>query len=104
MVHQRGLGWGYLGMAAARSAGGVVTFGLMVLAVQKQGLLPLVWAYERHKAPPVLHRPSLCRFLRVALPAALVMWLEWWASEFVIMAPHVRYNPYWSSTSTVFEQ
>uniref|UniRef100_A0A7S0IRK3 Protein DETOXIFICATION n=1 Tax=Calcidiscus leptoporus TaxID=127549 RepID=A0A7S0IRK3_9EUKA len=81
MVHPRGFGWGYLGMAAARSAGGTVTFGLMVLAIQKHGLAPLIWAYDRHKAPPVLQGSSLCHYLRITLPAALVMWCEWWAFE-----------------------
>ena len=82
-VHPAMLNWGYLGMAAARAAGGVVQLTLIsgiLIAQRRQGA---VW-----KLPPPserLERVLVCRgiaqFVIVALPGALMMWVEWWAFE-----------------------
>ena len=39
-------------------------------------------------APAVLGCAALCSFLAVALPGALIMWLEWWSVATLHPHPH----------------
>ena len=89
-VHPRLGGMGYLGMAAARSCGGAVCLLLMVLLIRRAKLQPLVWrlpppptsphsppASSAGAAARVLSGAELLRFIKLALPSACVMWIEW---------------------------
>lgn len=83
-VHPKLLNWGYLGMAAARSAGGVLQFGLLVAIIISQKRQALVWRRAQYAGRPLeraLTRHGLCTFLAVALPSACILWVEWWSFE-----------------------
>ena len=82
-VHPDLLDWGYLGMAAARSAGGVVQLCVIVIVIVAQRRHRLVWCLDadRSGAERVLHCGGLLQFVLVALPAAMMMWVEWWSFE-----------------------
>ena len=126
-VHPAMLNWGYLGMAAARSGGGVVSLVVVVGVVLLQGKQAEVWrlpvrshvgssssssrssVLEEPLAGDILQHPprdlqplplhpssaaaafsssarvlscsGVAQFLCVALPGALMMWLEWWCFE-----------------------
>jgi MATE family multidrug resistance protein len=80
-VHPRLLGLGYLGMAAARSVGGVLQFGTLVGYIIHRELQPLVWRLSPHARAEAYSWRGVRAFLRIALPAAFVWWLEWWSFE-----------------------
>ena len=84
-VHPQLLNWGYLGMAAARSAGGVVQLAVVCAVVLRQRRQGQVWTRSLSPQPRgterVLSCRGVCHFLRVALPSGLMMWIEWWSFE-----------------------
>ena len=92
-VHPALLNWGYLGMAAARSAGGVLQLGILCGVVVAQKRHAAIWCLPRgsDSGERVLACRGLGRYLRVALPGAMMMWAEWWSFEafaiFVGMLP-----------------
>lgn len=95
--HPALLGWGYLGMAAARSASGVVCAAVLVTYIHCAGLSGLVWrrsdgreagrltGLEAGLESHVCNRAALLGYLAIALPAALITWMEWWSFEFLAL-------------------
>lgn len=82
MVHPRGLGWGYLGMAASGSLANAVSLAVVWAWIRKSGVSGSVWG--RH--PSTAHERAfdlgaLRQYAAVALPAAVLWWLEWWSFE-----------------------
>jgi Na+-driven multidrug efflux pump len=99
-VHPALCGWGFLGMAAARSCSAFVQLGCMVWYIRAADLQACVWRVPplaaapgpaapkdaggrrtERRTEPVLHPPAFARYLRITLPAAVVWWVEWWAFE-----------------------
>jgi len=82
LMHPRLCNLGYLGAALARSIGGVVSLLTIAVCVKAGGLEYLVW-----RMPPnsehIVKWSSLWAFLKVSLPSASIVWLEWWAFEFL---------------------
>lgn len=75
------LGWGYLGLAAARSLGGLVELiAMLVLVRRHEGLADVVWR-RGDRALRIFSARALWQYMRVALPAAAIMWTEWWSFE-----------------------
>ena len=82
-----GLGWGYLGMAAAKSICGVVQFAILCTLIRRSpslenGMLiwgsPLPWTTWRES---VATWGSILGFVAIALPSAIIWWIEWWSFE-----------------------
>mmetsp|Transcript_8562 Transcript_8562/g.22068 ORF Transcript_8562/g.22068 Transcript_8562/m.22068 type:complete len:508 (-) Transcript_8562:8-1531(-) len=80
-----GGGWGYLGMAAGRSIGGVLQLMLIIGMIHRTPGLPsrvwgppMSWSDVRSKA---VNGRALVEFVGLALPSAIVWWIEWWAFE-----------------------
>ena len=84
LMHPAALNTGYLGMAWARSAGGVFQLLILVAIVRRERLQTSVWTKPAGAAvgnAAVLSCGAIRVFLAVALPGALTMWMEWWAFE-----------------------
>jgi len=82
LMHPRLFNLGYVGAALARSIGGVVSVLTLAVCVKAEGLEHLVWRMPPNSEAVVSWR-SLGAFLKVSLPSASIVWLEWWAFEFL---------------------
>ena len=76
---------GYLGMAAARSFGGVLQLLLIVSLVYRSPNLGVrVWGHRPSWVvlrTQIINVSSLCEYVAIALPSAIVWWIEWWSFE-----------------------
>eukprot|EP00316_Scyphosphaera_apsteinii_P008630 CAMPEP_0119331436 /NCGR_PEP_ID=MMETSP1333-20130426/80617_1 /TAXON_ID=418940 /ORGANISM="Scyphosphaera apsteinii, Strain RCC1455" /LENGTH=445 /DNA_ID=CAMNT_0007341041 /DNA_START=303 /DNA_END=1640 /DNA_ORIENTATION=- len=81
-LHPQLLNWGYLGMAVARVVGALVQFGVLVVCIRLMRLEAMVWRQSsRGSCSAVFSWVELRMYLSVSLPAAFLMWAEWWAFE-----------------------
>eukprot|EP00931_Biecheleriopsis_adriatica_P094644 TRINITY_DN68270_c0_g1_i1.p1 TRINITY_DN68270_c0_g1~~TRINITY_DN68270_c0_g1_i1.p1 ORF type:complete len:514 (+),score=57.83 TRINITY_DN68270_c0_g1_i1:35-1576(+) len=71
---------GYLGVALGRALGGVVSCLVIVTYVCCQKLQHVTWRLAP-TSEPVVQCKALKAYLKVSVPAALVVWSEWWAFE-----------------------
>eukprot|EP00041_Stephanoeca_diplocostata_P006009 m.73156 g.73156 ORF g.73156 m.73156 type:complete len:502 (+) comp16118_c0_seq3:275-1780(+) len=74
---------GFLGMAMARSAAGVIQLVVLVVLIKMQHLAPMVWQRSSNRADqvPVFDSEALRAYVVVTLPSAIIWWLEWWSFE-----------------------
>jgi MATE family multidrug resistance protein len=92
-----GLRVGYLGMAAGRSFGGVLQLVLIVVLVYRSPSLGervwgrrLSWRVLRSR---VLNFSSVYEYVVLALPSAIVWWIEWWSFEGLTVLVGLLPNP-----------
>lgn len=74
------LNLGYLGNAMARALGGVIALTVMCITIKARGLQKLVWQ-RQPGCENVFKAGAMKAYLTVSIPAALVVWSEWWAFE-----------------------
>eukprot|EP00439_Symbiodinium_sp_Y106_P004601 s3313_g1.t1 len=74
------LNLGYLGNAMARALGGMISLTVMCITIKARGLQKLVWQ-RQEGSENVFKAGAMKAYLTVSIPAALVVWSEWWAFE-----------------------
>ncbi|CAK9098112.1 unnamed protein product [Durusdinium trenchii] len=79
-MHPRLLNLGYAGNALARSVGGVISCMVLLSVIRYRGLQCYVWRCQPN-SEPVMKAHAFRSYLAVSVPAALVVWSEWWAFE-----------------------
>ena len=91
-VYPKAMGIGFLGMAAARSCAGLVQLIAIIIMIKRGGIASQVWglgAAPRKGQSEVVQQTwsqrkwevfsskALWHYLTVAVPAAIIWWLEW---------------------------
>lgn len=79
-MHPQLLNMGYIGNALARAVGGMICCVVLFTVIRCQRLQTLVWQ-RAADSEPVMKAGAFRTYLAVSVPAALVVWSEWWAFE-----------------------